>query len=284
MLRYSIAKLAAGKQAKGTTTLLQPVPLRRAAELELEKALKTVLKGIAAEVRESVIPVYAFDLQQQRAEKRLTGDGASRSWFQRLGSVIILLNRRATDMVERVLRLEAKRYDEGFMAEAKRVLGIDLRAVIRTEDLEDAIETAMSRNVSLITSMSADMVKRVEQVVIENSLAGNSVKTLKSKLVEQFGIGSRKAELIARDQMSKFHADLDQLRQSQAGISEYDWATSHDERVRGNPKGRYPKARPSHYDLDGQRFTWAKGPSATGGQHPGQPILCRCRARAVIVF
>lgn len=274
MLRYSLAKLgrAAGR-AKGTTALMQPVPLRRAAELELEKALKTVLKGIAAEVRESVIPVYAFDLQQQRAEKRLTGDGANRSWFQRLGSVITLLNRRATEMVERVLRLEARRYDEGFMAEAKRVLGIDLRAVIRTEDLEDQIETAIARNVSLITSMSADMVKRVEQVVIENSLAGNSVKTLKSKLVEQFSIGERKAQLIARDQMSKFHADLDQARQTQAGISEYDWATSHDERV-----------RPLHQRLDGKRYKWGEPTGAEQGLPPGKPILCRCRARAVIVF
>lgn len=273
MLRYSIAKLAAGKQAKGTTALLQPVPLRRAAELELEKALKTVLKGIAAEVRESVIPVYAFDLQQRRAERRLTRDGANRSWFQRLGTVVNLLGRRATEMVERVLRLEAKRYDEGFMAEAKRVLGIDLRAVVKGEDLGDLIEAAMARNVSLITSMSQDMVNRVEQAVIENSLAGNSVKTLKSKLVEQFGIGDRRARIIARDQMSKFHADLDELRQTQAGITEYDWATSHDERV-----------RPLHKRLDGNRYKWGKPTGAEEGLPPGKPILCRCRARAVIVF
>lgn len=274
MLLYSLAKL--GRQqgrAKGTTALLQPVPARLAAEADMLKALRTVLTGLAAEVRQTIIPVYAYDLQQRRAEKKMMGDGPRPTWFQHLAALMATLNRRASDMVNRVLNLEAKRYDEGFMAEAKRALGIDLRAVVKGEDLGDLIEAAMARNVSLITSLSQDMVKRIEQVVIENSLAGNSVKTLKSKLAEQFGIGERRAKLIARDQMSKFHADLDELRQTQAGITEYDWATSHDERV-----------RPLHRRLDGNRYKWGKPTGAEEGLPPGKPILCRCRARAVIVF
>lgn len=274
MLHYSIANLGrrAGRKA-GTIAFLPNVPLSVGAEKQYLTGLRTMLKGISAEVRDSIIPVYALDLDQARQQVKITVDGPRADWFQALYRISSEFQRTATGMVERILRLEGQRHTAGFMAAAKKALGIDIAAVVRQEDLEDAIQAAIARNVSLIRNLSDDVVKRIEQTVIENSLAGNSVKTLKGKLVEQFGIGDRRAKLIARDQMSKFSTDLDELRQTQAGISEYDWATSHDERV-----------RPRHRGLDGLRYKWGKPTGAEGGLPPGKPVLCRCRARAVVEF
>ncbi len=274
MLHYSIAKLGrqAGRKA-GTEAILQPVPLSVGAEKQYQAVLRAMLRGIGTEVRESVIPQYAADLDQRRREAKITLDGPKSGWFGGMYNLAVALQRVANAAMERIIRLEGKRHTEGFMSIAKKALGIDLRAVIGDEDIEGAIEAAIIRNVSLIKSLSDDMIKRVEQTVIENSIAGNSVKTLRSKLVEQFGIEDRRAGRIARDQMSKFHADLDEVRQTQAGIAEYDWSTSHDERV-----------RPLHKSLDGKRYKWGKPTGAEQGLPPGKPVLCRCRARAVVVF
>ncbi|MBB3565808.1 uncharacterized protein with gpF-like domain [Rhizobium sp. BK512] len=107
------------------------------------------------------------------------------------------------------------------MAKAKRALGINLSAVVRDEDLADYLQAAVARNTSLIQSLSDDIVKRIEQTVYTNGIAGNSVTTLRKSLQAQFGITDRRARLIARDQTGKFNSDLNKIRQQQAGVTSY---------------------------------------------------------------
>jgi hypothetical protein len=78
------------------------------------------------------------------------------------------------------------------------------------------------------------------------------------------------------------------------GLTMYIWETSGDERVRGNPSGKYPNARPSHYLMDGLLCrwsdsavysqdggkTWIDRPSGAVILHPGQDYQCRCTAIA----
>ena len=159
------------------------------------------------------------------------------------------------------------------MATAKRALGINLSAVVRDEDLADYLQAAVARNTSLIQSLSDDIVKRIEQTVYTNSIAGNSVTTLRKSLQAQFGITDRRARLIARDQTGKFNSDLNKIRQQQAGVTSYVWLTAHDERV-----------RPLHKKLDGNTYKWGEPTGAEEGLPPGQPINCRCVARGVVEF
>src|SRR4030067_1042369 len=106
-----------------------------------------------------------------------------------------------------------------------------------------------------------------------------SPKEMMAKLKEQFAVTDERAELIAFDQVLKFNSSLTELRQKGLGLKRYTWRSVMDQRVRGNPAGKYPNARPSHYALDGQVFEWNNPPiSGTKGErlHPGQAILCRC--------
>ncbi len=51
-----------------------------------------------------------------------------------------------------------------------------------------------------------------------------------------------------------------------AGITQYTWSTSKDERV-----------RPSHAELEGEQFSYDDPPEVDGEPaNPGEPILCRC--------
>lgn len=284
MLRYSMSKLGrrAGRQA-GTSAALPTIEARLSTEKEYYSALRSMLTQIATETRESIIPLYQAERQQKRAQGALLAD-ADGFWFSRVQMLAVELARNASNTVNRILDLEAQRHTSTFIETARRALGVNLAAVVQQEDLTDYLTTAAARNVSLISGLADDTIKRIQQTVYQNSIAGNSVTTLRKALQNDFGISDRKALLIAQDQTGSLNADLNKIRQEQAAITEYEWVTSHDERVRGNPLGKYPKASPSHYALDGKKFSWKKGPSSTGGQHPGQPIRCRCVPRAIVVF
>ena len=270
MLRYSLAKIA--DKPKGTTVELPSIDVRLSFEKQHYAALRSMLNGIAKEAKDHIIPLYQQEQEQRRLVRSFTGD-ADRSWFSALQSLANQLQRVASDTVGRILDLEAQRHTETFMATAKRALGVNLAAVVRDEDLTEYLQAAVARNTSLIQSLSDDVVKRIEQAVYTNSIAGNSVATLRKELQKQFGITDRRANLIARDQTSKFNSDLNKIRQQQAGVTSYTWSTAHDERV-----------RPLHKKLDGNTYKWGEPTGAEDGLPPGQPINCRCVARGIVEF
>ena len=271
MLRYSIAKLGrqSGRKA-GTTAILPAIEGRLGTEKEYYSTLRSLLTQMAKETRESIIPLYQADLVQKRAA--ITKD-AEPFWFNRLSAVTAMLQRVAADAVNRVLRLEAVRHTDTFMATAKRALGIDLRSVIQQEDLEEYLREAAGRNTNLITGLADDTLKRIQQAVYDNSIAGNSVATLRKALADGFGIADRRAKLIARDQIAKLNSELNRKRQMQAGVTSYTWTTSHDERVRER-----------HRKLDGKVYKWGEATGAEQGLPPGQPVACRCLARGIVEF
>lgn len=270
MRNYRITSIA--KKPKGTIVELPVIEPRLSAEKEYYSALRSMLSQMAAETRESVIPLYQAERERERAQRGFVAD-ADRSWFTRLQSLSVALQRVASETASRILDLEAKRHTETFMATAKRSLGIDLRAVVTQEDLAEYLQTKAAENAALIQNLSEDMVKRIETTVYQNSIAGNSVTTLRKQLTEQFGIADRRAKLIATDQTNKLNSDLNRIRQQQAGVTSYRWMTSHDERV-----------RELHRRLDGKTYKWGQATGAEGGLPPGQPIRCRCVARGIVEF
>ncbi|MGN7829715.1 phage head morphogenesis protein [Agrobacterium radiobacter] len=273
MLRYSMSKLGrrAGRQA-GTSAALPTIEPRLSTEKEYYSALRSMLTQIATETRESIIPLYQAERQQKRAQGALLAD-ADQSWFSRVQMLAVALARNASNTVNRILDLEAQRHTSTFIETARRALGVNLAAVVQQEDLADYLATAAARNVSLISGLADDTIKRIQQTVYQNSIAGNSVTTLRKALQNDFGISDRRAKLIARDQTAKLNSDLNRIRQEQAGVTAYTWTTSHDERVRER-----------HRQLDGKVYKWGQATGAEGGLPPGQPINCRCIARGVVEF
>lgn len=99
----------------------------------------------------------------------------------------------------------------------------------------------------------------------------------------ELGKAFRRAGTIARDQVGTLNSKLTQARFGEAGITSYRWRTALDERVRGNPGGKYPKARPSHWHREGKVFQIDDPPNADAYDGPpGTPPLCRCIAEPII--
>ncbi len=126
----------------------------------------------------------------------------------------------------------------------------------------------------LILSLPQNFVDLVEQMVLTGLRQGSHVRDLERSIKDKLAIAKQKAQLIARDQVSKYSGDLTKHHQTYAGIKQYTWQTSRDER-----------ARPEHRVLDGQVFDWDKPPVSEKNCerfHPRQGYRCRCDAIPVV--
>jgi len=161
-----------------------------------------------------------------------------------------------------------------FAAITKRFgMGVD---VYRSEPwLAELQKNWVAQNTSLIKSVPAQYMAKVEQIVRTGVLGGPTSREIAKQVKAASGVSDRRAIIISRDQVGKANGELTQHRQTDLGVKEYKWVTAHDERVRGNPAGRFPSAVPSHWAREGKVFSWDNPPS---GGHPGAAVLCRCFA------
>lgn len=199
----------------------------------------------------------------------------------------------ARDILERTEGQQGQQLELLLGEEAARVrrevLGLD---PLGSEPwLVDLLGKATQDNVGLIQSIPEQYLSDIEAQVLERSRAGVRVEALALELENDYMAQAaawvksteNRAKLIAVDQVGKLYGELDRIRQTELGVERYRWRTSKDERVRGNPSGKYPHSRPSHHDREGVVFSWAEPPSESSDDgHPGQPIRCRCYAEPVL--
>lgn len=126
-------------------------------------------------------------------------------------------------------------------------------------------------NVALIKSVPKQLHAQVRAEVEEAWSVGRDPAVLRARLIERVGVAESRARLIAKDQVQKLHSVVTEHRHKELGVESYIWSTAKDERVRGNPAGLYPDARPSHFDREGQVFRYDDPPE---DGPPGIPINC----------
>jgi SPP1 gp7 family putative phage head morphogenesis protein len=165
-------------------------------------------------------------------------------------------------------------------AHAGAEFGKQLASVIGVDPGTLDYDTRMARarfrleNLDLITSLATAKVDRV-QAILERHGAGGRVEQIQADIEAETGATPARAALIARDQVLKLNAEVTQVRHVNAGIREYVWRTSRDERVR---KG--------HRDLEGKTFAYGDPPvvdERTGRRAaPGLDYRCRCTAEPIV--
>jgi SPP1 gp7 family putative phage head morphogenesis protein len=141
--------------------------------------------------------------------------------------------------------------------------------------LNPILESFTKDNVALIKSLKDKKLTELQLTLNSEFKKGTLYSDIKELVQNKYKNTEWQAERIARDQIGKLNADLTEYRQKEIGVKKYTWRTSLDERVRGNPLGKFPKAIPSHWDREGKIFDWNTPPEEG---HPGQAILCRCYA------
>lgn len=175
------------------------------------------------------------------------------------------------DDVDEAVGSTASKIDRYNFTEMKRVLGVD---AISAEGIQSQLYGFRREASGLIRSLSGDVLTRVRGVLDESMDGALRVEEIQKRLTQQFDIVDSRAALIARDQVLKVNSSLTKQRQENAGVLEYIWTTSNDERV-----------RPMHRKLDGTRHSWRFPPvvSEDGRREPpGQDFQCRCTATPII--
>ena len=144
------------------------------------------------------------------------------------------------------------------------------------ETQEEKIHTDYTTNVHLsIKNLSDEAIERLRYRVQDEVGQGTRADKLKNILFAEYGVISNRAKFIARQETSLFVAKYRQVRYEDAGVNQYQWSTSNDERVRED-----------HKDLNGRIFSWDQPPitdKRTGARNnPGEDFGCRCVALPVV--
>lgn len=155
----------------------------------------------------------------------------------------------------------------------KATLGIDIREdYYMGEFYKKYLELWVDENVDLIKSIPENTLDKMKDIVYDGYTSGKTTTRMAKDIQRIYGVSKRKAIFIARDQTAKLNGQIQRAQQMDAGIHEYVWMTTGDERVRR-----------SHQELNGKKFSWNDAPENSDGRkcHPGQDYNCRCIGRPV---
>ena len=152
-------------------------------------------------------------------------------------------------------------------------------------NVDEFIQDSLQANVSLIKTIPEQHFSQLKTLTEQAVRKGELTTTLQKKIREVSESSKKRARLIARDQIGKLTANIEEARQRKSGVTEYIWRTRQDGRVRSfaNSKGYS-----DHERLEGQIIKWAdppvtvfKGKRAGERHHAGTDIQDRCWPQAI---
>jgi SPP1 gp7 family putative phage head morphogenesis protein len=240
------------------------------------------LDDLAMEAIEKILPSLVDVAPLPRADGRMDADGADVLISRTMRGIRVAYASRVNPETVAVLASrsgnETSQHNRREInRQFRSVLGIDLP----TSDpfLADQLALYRRANVQLVTRMSEEQLARLEETLTAAARTGSRVETIREQVRARLGVTRSRAALIARDQVLKLNGELTQLRHREAGIDEYEWITSGDERVRDR------HAELGAMSARGATFKWSEPPvvdTRTGRRaHPGEDFQCRCTANPV---
>lgn len=245
---------------------LRPLDWPRAAELAYAQELLGVARRAQEGIRKHAPRISKLVAKSKAPRADDIADDLQRL-MQVLRNTFEIPTREARAIANRMLSMVDFSQMRG-MADAYADL-LTLNPMLGQEKwLPEAMEIATAENVALIKSIPSTMFDRVQKMVGDAVMMGLRPEQLAVAIYDEFGVSENRALLIAQDQLGKWFGSLQRSRQLDAGILQFEWAASSDERV-----------RESHRRREGKVYAWANPPD---GEIPGQAIRCRCVAVPVV--
>lgn len=246
----------------------------------------------------------AKDLWQPRRRIEVTCKRSLRQIVKRMNKIIRGL--RTADEITRALKkftesTEFKKYAENcskkmitsLFSDAGKTWREAAKANSRGSTIYEALKNELSgpiggvineqiqKNAELIKSMPLDVAKEMTDYAAKQSYSGRRASDIAQDLQKKFEfISEKKANLIARTEVSKASTELAKARCENLGIRWYIWRTSEDQRVRS-----------SHSHMEGVLICWDNPPSpekilgiksSLGYYHAGECPNCRCYPEPVV--
>jgi len=197
---------------------------------------------------------------------RRTLNTLSKRWVSRFDELSETLSERFAD--------KSVRHTNAAMQGALREAGFTVKFA-PSRQLTETMRSVIQENVSLIKSIPAQYLTKVETQVWRSVAAGHDLHTLVGELTAQYGVTYRRAKLIARDQNAKAHAAIEAVRRSEVGITRAVWVHSG---AGKEPRPEHVKAGDDRLEFDVMHGAFLEGEWV----RPGEAINCRCTSRSII--
>lgn len=256
------------KKLKKPQKWLPPINLER----QYDRLLRQLVKKLISEVKRGLIPELSSIFKETKSSYK--DSKRSDDMLDILTAIIRFIKENLSSQIqltiaemEEIAREVSNFNENQFQKVNNSVFGIDI--FIDQPFLKEQLELFSRQNVQLIKSIPEDSLDQMTADIERGLQEGKSFKDVSKEIQKRFDISKKRAKLIARDQITKLNSNLTRLRQESAGIKQYIWQTSGDERVRATHKAN-----------NGKKFSWDKPPEKTG--HPGTDINCRCVAIPVM--
>lgn len=216
--------------------------------MAVENRYARALRGVMAAVHKE----YVREIEPLLKARHDAAEHVPKGYFDALGV-----------RIQTAVRVPVAKAFSAMAGSVERVHAIDPRKDPR---ISAQINAARDANIRLVENAGRVYADQVRAVIEDPDNFGLRVEEIQEKIMARGDVSESRAELIARDQTLKLNGQVNQLKQTGAGVTQYTWSTSHDERV-----------RESHAELDGEVFDWSSPPEPG---HPGEDFQCRCIALA----
>lgn len=183
-------------------------------------------------------------------------------------SLIPWARRRADEMVMGVNATNVK-----WWAAQARAMSRSVRLELAEAPVGQVAQQRIREQVVLITSLPIQAAERAQKLALEAVVDGSRAAEVARMLQETTGVTESRAMLIARTEVAKANASINEARALSVGSEGYIWRTAGDADV-----------RQSHAEMEGQYVAWSDPPTLSDGEvtHAGQIYNCRCYSESVL--
>lgn len=173
----------------------------------------------------------------------------------------------ASQMFREVDKKNKAAYDE-FSKRVGAGLRVDLHG-----DKGLLARSIVGEQVGLIKSIPIEAATRAQAYAYEAAVNGERSAYVAEQLKATTEVTESRATLIARTEIAKSNAAINQSRSQSLGLNQYIWRTAQDDRV-----------REAHAELEGTVQSWDNPPQVgdEGSFNAGQIYNCRCYSEPVI--
>lgn len=187
-------------------------------------------------------------------------DEAAKKLFDRFSNE--KLRKTALKMGQRTSDHQREQLNRQLAAGLGKDINIDIFA---ERGIKERIEVFAARNVRMVKNVPETFFDDIGNRVAQGLREGQRAEELQQVISDRYDVSESRARLIARDQIGKLNAELNETRQVALGIETYTWRGVMDERERDE-----------HIAHEGETYAWNDPPADTG--NPGEDVNCRCTA------
>lgn len=259
------------------TETLKPIPppdaIQKAYEAKLERLVRALTKSVAywltIAYKNNIPEISKLAMDASPAVALLEAVQKLRRRWQRN------FNQASIDLAKHFATDIAKRNDVA-LARSLRKGGFSVRFKM-SRAMNDVVQASVAQNVSLIKSIPQTFFTNIEGMVMRSLQDGATLGEMVEGLKKQYGVTTRRAQFITRDQANKCSAATQKVRYLETGLAKAVWVHSH---AGFEPRPTHMKASKDKVEFD-IREGWYD-PAVKKRIMPGELPNCRCTMRPVM--